>query len=125
MTCRPLYLYKADVEGGDTNDLAWQCRSLGWRLPFDDLSLPFWNWKSIEKFWVDANFWHGSIPVEIGEKWPHLRTLDLYNNDMSGPLPSSLRQLRNLSNIQLQDNNFSGVIPADLWQLPLLGTVHL
>jgi hypothetical protein len=36
------------------NDEPWQCRFDGWRIKFDDLSLPFWSWANIEQFWVDA-----------------------------------------------------------------------
>ena len=68
----------------DFNDEPWQCPAHGWAVKFDDLALPFWNWTKLEKFWVDANFFHGSIPGSIAARWPMLRSLDLYNNDLTG-----------------------------------------
>jgi hypothetical protein len=123
--CRPTYLYKAAVKDKNPSDYPWQCKSRGWHPKFDDLSQPFWAWKKMEKFWVDANFFQGSIPHEIATKWPKLRSLDLYNNDLTGTIPESLRKLTLLNNLQLQDNKLSGTVPSDLWGLNLLNTLHL
>ena len=94
-------------------------------MKFDDLSQPFWKWKKLEKFWVDANFYHGSVPAEISTLWPQLRTLDLYNNELSGVIPESLGKLTQLTQIQLQDNHLSGTLPPAVLNLPHLKVLRV
>ena len=45
-----------------------------------------------------------------------LRSLDLFDNELSGPIPASLGNLRHLELLQLQANHLSGTIPVDLTQ---------
>lgn len=48
----------------------------------------------------------------MAESWPQLRTLDLYDNNLTGPVPSQLADMRNLDFVQLQGNRFEGTVPA-------------
>lgn len=89
----------------------WHCLSDGWNPTFDDSTQPWWAWTNIERFWVDVNFMGGGIPDWLPDKWPQLRTLDLYSNELHGPVPLSLCTLRQLDTLQIQDNNLSGVFP--------------
>eukprot|EP00929_Paragymnodinium_shiwhaense_P098520 TRINITY_DN59995_c0_g1_i4.p1 TRINITY_DN59995_c0_g1~~TRINITY_DN59995_c0_g1_i4.p1 ORF type:complete len:329 (-),score=24.03 TRINITY_DN59995_c0_g1_i4:6-917(-) len=91
----------------------WLCPSSSWRVRFDDPALPWWSWSKLALFWVDGNFFEGSIPNYLAEKWPKLWKLDLYDNSLSGPVPSSLGQLRSLRLLQLQNNDFSGHFPLE------------
>jgi hypothetical protein len=125
LKCRPNYWYVAfsmvNLDAGDDDpDLPWQCPDRGWRVKFDDASAPWWKWRRLEKFWVDANFFHGSIPDSIADKWPRLRTIDLYNNELTGTIPPSLGRLTDLTQIQLQDNDLEGTVPNEVLLQPKL-----
>ena len=125
LKCRPNYWYVAfsmvNLDAGDDDpDLPWQCPDRGWKVKFDDASAPWWKWRRLEKFWVDANFFHGSIPDSIADKWPRLRTIDLYNNELTGTIPPSLGRLTDLTQIQLQDNDLEGTVPDEVLHLPKL-----
>jgi hypothetical protein len=125
LKCRPNFWYIAthmvnlDAEDDDP-DLPWQCPDRSWKVKFDDASAPWWKWRKLEKFWVDANFFHGSIPDFIAGKWPRLRTIDLYNNELTGTIPPSLGRLTDLTQIQLQDNDLEGTVPNEVLYLPKL-----
>jgi hypothetical protein len=125
LKCRPNYWYVAynvmdfNAEEEDP-DLPWQCPDRGWRVKFDDASAPWWKWRKLEKFWVDANFFYGSIPDFIADKWPRLRTIDLYNNALTGTIPLALGRLTDLTQIQLQDNDLEGTVPGEVLHLPKL-----
>eukprot|EP00933_Yihiella_yeosuensis_P079933 TRINITY_DN9334_c0_g8_i1.p1 TRINITY_DN9334_c0_g8~~TRINITY_DN9334_c0_g8_i1.p1 ORF type:complete len:563 (-),score=78.17 TRINITY_DN9334_c0_g8_i1:55-1743(-) len=105
--CRLLYERKKDFYTDSDENLSYQCPEKGWHLRFDDPSTAFWTWSSLQRFWVDANWFSGSIPDFISGRWPRMRSLDLYNNNMSGPLPAALLEMKNLTKLQLQDNDFS------------------
>eukprot|EP00035_Acanthoeca_spectabilis_P009563 m.168947 g.168947 ORF g.168947 m.168947 type:complete len:650 (+) comp14762_c0_seq1:85-2034(+) len=102
----------AETQEEDPQPL-WHCSQTGWVVPFDDLSNPWWSWREIERFWVDVNFLYGSIPRELPDRWPRLRTLDLYGNELSGAVPASLCRLTQLETLQLQDNHLSGQFPFE------------
>jgi len=85
----------------------------------------------MEKFHVDQNWISGTIPEDITERWPHLRSLDLHQNLMHGKLPASLLQLENLTQLQISDNDFvcgeSSVeksIVYELFTKPLMRTFN-
>jgi hypothetical protein len=90
----------------------WHCPAEGWITRFDG-SAPWWAWRNLERFWVDVNFLHGTIPPELPDRWPKLRTLDLYSNELTGEVPASLCRLTQLKTLQLQDNRLSGTFPFD------------
>jgi len=94
--------------GNEDSPVFW-CPSGGWAVPLTSVALP--EWKHMEKFWVDQNFLSGSIPDWIPEKWPDLRSLDLYSNRLSGGIPEGLLQMPRLFQIQLHDNLLSGHAP--------------
>jgi hypothetical protein len=96
--CRLAYHPLGTVAGWDVEP--WQCRADGWAPRFDDGAQPWWGWASLEAFWVDANFFRGRIPAEMAARWPRLRNLDLYSNDLTGPVPGSVGALRQLHKFQ-------------------------
>eukprot|EP00746_Dinoflagellata_sp_MGD_P091402 gnl/MRDRNA2_/MRDRNA2_362290_c0_seq1.p1 gnl/MRDRNA2_/MRDRNA2_362290_c0~~gnl/MRDRNA2_/MRDRNA2_362290_c0_seq1.p1 ORF type:complete len:359 (+),score=48.07 gnl/MRDRNA2_/MRDRNA2_362290_c0_seq1:100-1077(+) len=102
--------YESRVDGSDDSSkmmVTWMCPQNSWNPRFDDRSNPFWSWHNLERFWVDDNYFSGSIPDFIADDWPHLRSLDLYNNNLTGKLPSALLKLTNLTKLQLHVNNFT------------------
>lgn len=91
----------------------WHCTSDGWSPRFDDPKSPWWAWRNIERFWVDVNFFHGTIPSWLPDKWPQMRTLDLYSNELTGTVPWTLCRLSQLDTLQIQDNHFTGAFPFE------------
>ncbi len=66
----------------------------------------------------------GPIPSEI-RQLTNLSNLDLRGNSLSGPIPSEIGQLTNLSNLDLSRNGLSGPIPPELGQLTELNNLNL
>eukprot|EP00438_Fugacium_kawagutii_P021583 Skav212167 [mRNA] locus=scaffold754:290297:295578:+ [translate_table: standard] len=93
------------VAQDDGTPPVWRCPVHGWNIHFDDLTLPWWRWKSLEKMHIDANFIYGTIPESLPELWPRLRSLDLHDLKLEGPLPESLEHLVNLTQLQVQMND--------------------
>ena len=58
----------------------------------------------------------GPIPSALGSL-VNLTHLDLYGNDLTGPIPSELGLLVNLESLRLDDNNLTGPIPSELGSL--------
>ena len=56
---------------------------------------------------------------------PELMWLDLNDNDLSGPIPSSLGDLSNLEHLYPHDNELTGGAPADLGRLTNLTNLWL
>jgi hypothetical protein len=112
--CKVNFHAKGAPDGqADVDQPLWHCPSSGWVVQFDDVANPWWGWRSVERFWVDVNFLHGSIPPELPDRWPKIRTLDLYSNELTGEVPASLCRLTQLKTLQLQDNNLDGEFPFD------------
>lgn len=111
--CKVNYHAKATWEEDEINEPLWHCPHDGWVVPFDDPANPWWSWQNLERFWVDVNFLHGRIPNELPDRWPRLRTLDLYSNELTGEVPATLCKLTQLRTLQLQDNRLSGEFPFE------------
>ncbi|XP_071732539.1 uncharacterized protein [Rutidosis leptorrhynchoides] len=56
----------------------------------------------------------GFIPSELGRRLKNLRVLSLTNNRITGAIPESISELKNLHTLDLSHNNLIGVIPATL-----------
>ena len=54
-----------------------------------------------------------------------LRHVDLFKNVLTGPIPSELGQLSNLTYLDLSQNLLTGTIPAELGKLAGLREVRL
>ncbi|XP_057446885.1 probable inactive receptor kinase At1g48480 [Lotus japonicus] len=92
------------------------------------------NWFGV---YCDANTTHilqirlpavalsGQLPHGVFSALPHLRTLSLRFNALSGPLPSDLAACSSLRNLYLQHNLLSGELPASLSRLTGLVRLNL
>ena len=69
----------------------------------------------------DDNF-TGSLPFKLSE---NMAWLELSNNKVSGIIPSSVSQWRNLSIFRASNNNLCGNIPVELTALSYLNTLAL
>ncbi len=73
------------------------------------------NWTNNEN-WLSGNplgEWYGVTTDSLGS----VISLDLYQNGLSGEIPSGLGRLTNLFDLTLGGNQLSGGIPADLGRL--------
>jgi len=61
---------------------------------------------------VNYDFLHGSVPPDIGDRFPAIQVLALNNNWFSGAIPSSLSNLSPLQRLlDLSENNFTVLVP--------------
>ena len=67
----------------------------------------------------------GSLPGTGWHKLARLRSLSLWGNDLSGPIPPELGQLAQLQRLWLHSNSLSGPIPPELGQLAQLQRLWL
>ncbi|CAE7669292.1 Ankrd17 [Symbiodinium microadriaticum] len=119
--------YVARSEGERPN---WRCPQAGWNIRLEDRSLPWWHWRKIEKMHIDANFIFGNIPDDIPDLWPRLRSLDLHDLQLTGPLPRSLGRLENLTQLQVQLNDLEcgageEAVVAELLRHPKMRTLNV
>ena len=80
--------------------------------------------------WTNNTNWDSSAPLD---QWHGVSTdangrvtgLDLFNNQLTGSIPSSLRSLTNLTSLLLFDNQLTGSIPSSLGSLTNLEGLNL
>jgi hypothetical protein len=117
--CRLLYKVKHDMALAP-NEI-WKCRTRSMAGPIPE---SYKNLHQLEMFWVDGNFLNGTLPSWLGTAWPHLRSLDIFDNDFTGPLPTSLGNLKQLELLQLQENRYDVLCACSVVCLRLLRRVR-
>ncbi|CAL9079760.1 unnamed protein product [Musa textilis] len=65
----------------------------------------------LKYLFLSNNSFSGNLSPRITNTMPRLQWFDLSMNNMSGEIPFSYCQLRNLEGLQLYENNLSGVAP--------------
>jgi hypothetical protein len=98
-------LYKVKYDHALAPGENYKCRSSSLSGPIPE---EYRHLHQLEKFWVDGNFLNGTIPDWMGSAWPKLRSLDLFDNELTGTIPASLGQLKQLELLQLQENRYVG-----------------
>lgn len=104
-----------------TNGSAWKLKQ-GWLS-----SSPVCTWSGVAcdannnvvSLSLYQNSLSGTIPSSLG-KLSSLQSLHLWNNDLAGTIPSTLGQLTQLKEFHLGWNALSGTIPASFVQLQQL-----
>ena len=66
----------------------------------------------LESLYLGRNQLSGEIPSELGGL-TNLQWLDLNNNQLSGEIPPELGSLPNLDSLNLRNNRLTGEIPPD------------
>lgn len=83
----------------------------------------------LRTFGLSNNMLSGSLPADIGTNAPQFTRYDVSFNNLSGPIPKNIGNIRSsiLSLLDLSHNNFTGPIPAELGLLEALvgGTLYL
>lgn len=124
-SCKPSYQSIIDPDGSGK----YRCTSSSQSWSQDLSLMPIFKWHNLEKFWVDANALQASpgFLQKAAMAWPNLRTLDLYDNDLSldvGEL-SAFAHHPLLHQVQLQRNNLHGVLPDAILNSSSLVTLFL
>jgi|GEM_PF-1846706 len=78
------------------------------------------NWTDNTNWLTENPDWYG-VDITGG----HVRSLNLCNNNLTGPIPGELGNLANLSTLSLYDNHLSGSIPPQIGNLTNLGGLNL
>ena len=77
------------------------------------------RYNSIPKSWsglkslteISLDGLRGSIPSTIAQDWPTIRNIDLGNGQLTGKIPTSICECRNLYSIELYNNALHGPLP--------------
>ncbi|XP_044480726.1 probable inactive receptor kinase At1g27190 isoform X2 [Mangifera indica] len=75
---------------------------------------------SLQTLNLSNNDISGPIPVELCSWLPYIVTLDLSNNQLSGPIPSQIVGCEYLNKLVLSNNKLSGSIPYEVGRLDRL-----
>ena len=94
-------------------------------------SMPLRQWSGVTasgsrvtKLLIYENSLTGTIPTELGNL-SSLQWLNLYENQLSGSIPSELGNLSSLQSLHLYENQLSGSIPSELGNLSSLQFLNL
>ena len=80
--------------------------------------------KKLKEILLEQNQMTGSLPASIGN-FKDLTDLSFRSNRIGGSLPDSIGKLNNLKNLDLYFNNFSGTIPSTIGNLSSLGYLNI
>ncbi|PPD94785.1 hypothetical protein GOBAR_DD08178 [Gossypium barbadense] len=75
--------------------------------------IPLWETNATQLY-LQRNSFSGSIPENIGELMPRLKTFFVSRNQISGRLPSSICKMMGLKFLSVSHNRLSGQLP-DCW----------
>ncbi|XP_059633822.1 receptor-like protein EIX1 [Cornus florida] len=73
-------------------------------------SLPLWS-TNVSVLYINNNSFAGPIPSNIAELMPRLRLFYMFENRLSGTIPSSICTMEDLEYLILRTNQLSGEIP--------------
>ena len=82
------------------------------------------NGGHVSEIILSANNLTGSIPSEI-KNLPYLRRLDINANNLSGEIPKEIGDLKVLYNLQINTNKLTGSIPVEIGNMPELLFAYL
>ncbi|TXG56066.1 hypothetical protein EZV62_017379 [Acer yangbiense] len=86
-------------------------------------SIPLW--KNVKSLSLRNNLLSGAIPLNIGHEMSGLTDLDLSRNSVTGSIPASMGEMKNLRFLDLSHNYISGEIPLNWHNLEQLWDVDL
>ncbi|KAL1823473.1 hypothetical protein ACET3Z_010251 [Daucus carota] len=86
--------------------------------------VPLGQLKNLQYLELYSNNISGPIPSDLGNL-TNLVSLDLYMNSFSGPIPDTLGKLTKLRFLRLNNNSLSGVIPLSLTKIKTLQVLDL
>ncbi|OAY40247.1 hypothetical protein MANES_09G007400v8 [Manihot esculenta] len=117
-----LFLYNNQLRGTVPQALRFSPVMSVVDLSFNLLEGPIPSWYNVICLWLSNNKFSGQIPENIDQA---ISILDLSGNSLTGNLPSSLSELKNLQILSLSDNQLSGKILVDWKGLTGLNALDL
>jgi gliding motility-associated-like protein len=102
-----------------------------WTIPWD-LKKPLNTWRGVrigalgcvDSLDLQGNNLVGNFPASIGDI-TNLEYISIGLNPLTGPIPTTIKNLPNLRVFQVFKANLSGAIPIELWNLSRLERVNL
>ena len=87
----------------------------------------FFEFPELEVLDMSSNNLVGELPAEVlsGVAKSKLQFLSLHTNNITGPIPTGIGNLRNLTTLDLSSNQFSDEIPSQIGQLDKLDILFL
>ena len=90
------------------------------------IPLFLFNMPSLKSVDLSRNKFYGShLPDNICQNRSHIQEIVIFDNQLSGPIPSKLWQCKELRVLWMWDNYFSGVIPQNIGNLTKLRELSL
>jgi len=86
------------------------------------ISSCFSGMTKLETISIPKNNFFGTVSSVIDVENPSLVSIDLEGNQLSGPIPASITNLKSLRVLRLNDNKLTGTIAPELGSLAQLGT---
>lgn len=80
---------------------------------------------SLHELWFARNRVNGSLPESLFSQNTEIQSFIAYGNQLTGSLPSSIGQLRNLVKLQLHENAFASTLPNELFSDTALQELRL
>jgi len=79
--------------------------------------------------WINNTNWLSNVPVNnwygVTVRNGRVTDLQLFSNNLNGPIPASIGNLSGLSNLRLYSNQLTGNIPSTIGNLPVLTSLNL
>ncbi|KAL3500673.1 hypothetical protein ACH5RR_039766 [Cinchona calisaya] len=89
------------------------------------IPLEIFNISTLEIVAFTFNNLTGTLPDNICHHLPNLKEISLSENQIQGPIPSSLSQCSQLERLSLSFNKFSGSIPKEIGNLQMLELLYV
>eukprot|EP00850_Spirogloea_muscicola_P023299 SM000345S12840 [mRNA] locus=s345:10267:28268:+ [translate_table: standard] len=83
------------------------------------------NLTTLQQLNIQSSGLYGSIPAFVTSRLLLLTDLSLYNNQLSGPIPTDIGNLDLLNSLDLSYNLLSGVLPESFVGCVTLSSLHL
>jgi len=80
----------------------------------------------LQDLYLSYNNFSDNLPSNICQGLPNLRVFDLYNNDLSGDMPTVWHQCEEMEQLHLSYNDFNkGPMPAGIRNMTRLQQLYL
>ncbi|KAK4736404.1 hypothetical protein R3W88_000101 [Solanum pinnatisectum] len=125
-----LYLYGVNITGRIPESFSHLTSLHDLDMGYSNLSgpipKPLWNLTNIESLILRANNFAGQLEfLSFNRNWTQLKRLDFSSNYLTGPIPTNISGLQNLTWLYLSSNYLNGTIPSWLFSLPSLQSLDL
>ncbi|XP_042036473.1 probable LRR receptor-like serine/threonine-protein kinase At3g47570 isoform X2 [Salvia splendens] len=86
----------------------------------------FHHLPKLEELYLFHNNFEGWLPSDVcSSNMSNIKTLELYGNQLQGPIPPNIWKCTHLEILALSDNNLSGNIPFEIGNMSMLKELYL